>query len=398
MAGVNKIPLLVVGGGIGGLATALAIAKIGRPVHVIERASQFAEIGAGLQLGPNASRVLDCLGLIEEIYKCAVFPTRLALNDALAGERLTTLELNEKFLEKYRYRYLVVHRGDLLEAELKACFANNSITLETSRDVIRVEDRCDFVRVECADGSIYECDALIGADGLHSVVRQSVVDHNDPIVCSQFVAYRGTVPIEAGSKHAGLNDMTIWCGPNMHLVEYPIRRSELLNQVAVFKSARFREDSDDWGANEELETVFSQACDYVRNGLATVRRDRCWPMADREPICNWTRNRITLLGDAAHPVLQYLAQGACQALEDAICLAQSLKRFHPDIPRAFLNYQEQRIPRTTKINRSARIFGEFIHVQGICATLRRDLMARRAPDDFSPVDWLYSYQPHFVSR
>jgi 3-hydroxybenzoate 6-monooxygenase len=388
----HRIPFLVIGGGLGGLATALALSRKGYPVHVVEKAHEFGEIGAGIQIAPNGSRALDKLGVLGETRPYAVYPERLLLVDALSNNVLTTLDFGEKFRRAYAYPYFVMHRNDLLNILLNACRQSDTITLETNREVIAIEDLGDGARVSCADGAIYECQALVGADGLKSVVRTYVIGDGDP-VCAQFVAYRGAVPMEEVIEFAGMDTIRYWIGPNLHLIQYPLRGGKLYNQVAVFKSDRYRPDSDDWGTEDELDAQFARTHERVRRALTRVKRDRRWAMFDRVPTGNWTRHHITLLGDSAHPMLQYIAQGACQALEDAVCLADILASHRGDVGKAFLAYQEERIPRTARVQHSARLFGEIIHSDGVTALLRNALLSGRTPDDFTYTDWFYGYQP-----
>jgi 2-polyprenyl-6-methoxyphenol hydroxylase-like FAD-dependent oxidoreductase len=391
VARAGRIPLLIVGGGIGGLATALAAARAGYLSHVIEKAPEFTEIGAGLQLAPNATRMLDRLGLLDEIKKHAIFPKRLVLMDAVSGRPITSLELGQEFLEHFGYPYIVMHRGDLLGVEYEACRQNSLITLENNREAVRVEDLLDGARVECADGSVYECDSLVGVDGLWSTTRKVVHDDGDPVP-AKFVAYRGTIPIEEAPAESDFNSMLLWVGPDLHFVQYCVKAGKLFNQVAVFRSYRYKEDSDDWGNVDELEEHFSKMCPRVREAVAKIKRNRRWPMLDRLPIPNWTRNRITLLGDAAHPMLQYIAQGACQALEDAVCLGDSLKKHGGDAARAFPAYQEPRILRTARVQNAARLFGEIKHVHGVSIMLRNALLAKRMANDYEYFEWLYGYR------
>lgn len=390
----RRIPFLIVGGGIGGLATALALSRRGYSVHVLEQASEFGEIGAGIQLAPNASSVLEYLGVLDQISAGAVYPERMLLVSALTGQTLTAADLGEPFLRAFRHRYVVMHRNDLLTILLEACYQSSAITLETNRHVVEVEDLGDAARVTCADGTQYVCDALIGADGLRSVVRAHVVGDGEP-VCEGFVAYRGAVPVEVVVEHGGLDTIRYWIGPHLHFIQYPLRRGELYNQVAVFKSSRYRPDSDDWGTEDELEAHFAKTHESVRRSLLRIKRDRHWTMYDRPPLDNWTRHRITLLGDAAHPMLQYIAQGACQALEDAVGLAEALARHNGDVEKGFLAYQEERIPRTARVQRSARFFGDLIHGDGVEAQKRDALLAQRTADDYTYMDWFYGYQPEW---
>ena len=386
--GPRKIPFLIVGGGIGGLATALALSRKGRLVHLLEKDDEFGEIGAGLQLAPNASRMLDRLGVLGEIAKSAVYPKRLLWMDAISGDPLTAVNLGEKFQKRYGYRYLVMHRTDLLNVLLEACRANDLITMESRKRAVSVEDLGDGVQVCCADGSVYDGSALVAADGLWSTVRQFVHDDGDP-VCSTYVAYRGTIPITQFPEGAPPEEMMLWTGPEMHFVRYPLRGRTLYNQVAVFRSYRYRPDSDDWGTPEELDEHFAGTCAVVRKGIALIDRSRRWPMFDRLPIANWTRNRITLLGDAAHPMLQYLAQGACQALEDAVTLADYVDRFGECVDQAFLAYQQIRASHTAKVQHAARAFGELWHRRPEELPRRNRLLAQRAHDDYIELDWLY---------
>lgn len=388
MTNEKDVPFLIVGGGIGGLATALGVAKTGRSVQVLESAPEFAEIGAGIQLAPNATAVLDQLGVLDAISEYAVFPKRLVLMDAVSGKELSALDLGDSFRERYGYPYIVLHRSDLHKTLLDACIADDRITLLNNKTVKTAENLGDKAQVACTDGTTYLADAVIGADGLWSNTRQ--LFSQDKAICSQYVAYRGAIPMSEITPSADLDDVIMWIGPNLHLVQYPVRRKELYNQVVVFKSFRYKEDSDDWGTPEELDEHFGRCCEPVRHAVTFIQRQRRWPMYDREPIDNWTSGRITLLGDSAHPMLQYLAQGGCQALEDAACLTKQLSLHGNDTEKAFLAYQEDRIPRTAKVQRSARLWGEFLHTEDEMATFLRNMMlTQRGPQDFEPSDWLY---------
>jgi len=389
-----KASLLVIGGGIGGLATALAAARAGRRVHVIEKSPEFTEIGAGLQLAPNATRMLDRVGVLEDVLGLATFPKNLVMMDAVTGLPITRLDLGDAFRAHYGYPYIVAHRGDLLAAELKACRREPSITLHSGREAIAIEQDANSVRVTCHDGASFDCEAVVGADGLWSRVRRTVHDDGDPI-CAQYVAYRGTLPLSDAPPETDFNNMTIWVGPEMHFVQYVIHGGTLLNQVAVFRSHHFRpgcDSLDDWGTPDELDNAFAPLCPVVRSAVRFIRRERRWPMFDRLPIPSWTSGRITLLGDAAHPMLQYIAQGACQALEDAVCLGNALER-HPDWTDAFGAYEAERIPRTARVQRTARFFGDLKHLDGVGRLVRNALLEKRSPDDFGYFDFLYGYSP-----
>jgi len=396
------VPILIIGGGIGGMTAALALARAGFAAHIVERSPEFGEIGAGIQLAPNALRILDGLGVLPDLMAPAVRLGHLVLMHADTGEHLTTVNFGEPFERRYGYAYTVMHRGDLLAVLSDACRAEDRITLETSREVTELSDDGGTARIGFADGGGYECGAVIGADGLWSAARALV--SGDRPVCQKFVAYRGALPVgdvtllpSGNGVPAGPDDEIIWIGPGKHLVQYPIRRGELYNQVAVFRSRSYSgetELTDRWGTPAELDQAFAASCGPVRSGVALVSRDRRWVMYDREPLDNWSTGRITLLGDAAHPMVQYLAQGACQAIEDADCVARQLTRYDGDAVKAFAAYQAERIPRTALIQRSARIWGQIWHDDGPVIPLLRDLiLTRRAPDDYTELDWLYQYQP-----
>lgn len=383
----TAVPFLIIGGGIGGLATALALAQAGRPAHVLERSPEFAELGAGIQLAPNATRVLGGLGLLDGLLATAVQPRRLVLMDARAGSELTALDLGAPFRERYGAPYVVTHRGDLLGLLLAACRDSPLVTLEAGKEVV---DLGSGARVECADGSAYDAGALIGADGVRSAVRRLLSD--DEPRGDGYVAYRGTAPVAEARPTRSLDDVLMWVAPDQHFVQYPLRSGELYNSVAVFKSPSHRpgeEAAEDWGTPAELETAFAGGCDELRSALALVQRDRRWPMVDREPIEVWSRGTVTLVGDAAHPMLQYLAQGGAQALEDAAALARCVATHGGQAEPAFAASSAERAPRAGRVQRSVRTWGEVCHVDGIGRTLRDALLARRAPDDYRDTDWLY---------
>jgi salicylate hydroxylase len=389
MAGTETtVPILIVGGGIGGLAAALAIAQGGREVHLLEQAPQFTEIGAGLQVGPNATRVLDRLKLLDRALDLAVLPEHGVMLDAVTAERLTVLDLGEAFLAPYGYPYVVLHRSDLLEILLSACRELPNITLETNKTVTEVWSATESAGVRCADGGEYHCELLIGADGLNSRVR-TLLDDSEPRN-SGYVAYRGTLPMSEVKAEVSANDVVLWIGPGLHLIQYPIRRHELYNQVAVFRSDQFPGGGQPYSTARELHARFSATCDEVRRHVSRIQTDRNWPIFDRDPLPNWIAGRATLLGDAAHPMLQYLGQGACQALEDAYELGRQLARSPLDIPAALGRFQERRIDRATRCQLSARPWGETWHAADAATVgLRNRVLRQRRADDYSELDWLY---------
>jgi len=381
--------LMIVGGGIGGLATALAAAEAEIPATVFEQAPQFGEVGAGLQLAPNAMAVLDRFGVLEEINKVAVFPKRLVLKDIYSGEELVTLDLGDKFKERYGYPYIVMHRSDLHSILLEAVKKKGTVKLVTNQTIQTAEQTEMGVAITNQNGEKFIGDAVIGADGIKSNIRKLL--SVDDTVPSEYVAYRGTIPISE-VDHANFDDVIMWIGPNLHLVQYPVRRAELYNIVVVFKSYNYKPNSDDWGTPEELERRFTGAHEDAQNTLTFIERQFRWPMYDRNPIDNWTIGNITLLGDAAHPMLQYLAQGAVQAFEDASYLADMLKKHRDNYAKAFLDYQEKRIPRTARVQTNARKWGEILHAEDpTTILLRKTIFDSRSPFDYEISDWLYAH-------
>ena len=385
--------VIVVGGGIGGLAAALILSRAGLRVRVLERNDEFAELGFGLQLAPNATRLLRGYGLLNDVLETAVRPRRLVAMNAVTGQQLTTLDLRQA-ARRYGAPYIVLHRGDLLEVILRHCRKEPTLILEAAKDVTGVADLGDQVAVTCRDGSTYRCQVLIGADGLDSTVRPLVV--NDELRPTGYVAYRGAVPVDTVDRRVGLDEVVAWMGPGMHLVQYALRRGELYNQVAVFRSQQYRQGEPDWGTPEELERVFSVACEAVRVALPSLLRNRRWPMHDRLPVSSWSTGRVTLLGDAAHPMLQYLAQGACQAIEDGAALARELPRLPrtaawpvEDVKAALRGYGDRRLEQASRVQRTARTWGEIWHVDGLAMALRDEAFRLRATDDFRRVDWLW---------
>ncbi|MGM0903458.1 MAG: FAD-dependent monooxygenase [Bacillota bacterium] len=395
--GKQEKPVLVIGGGIGGLAAALAAAEAGHQTKVLEQAPQFGEIGAGIQMGPNAMAALDRFGVADEISKYAVFPKRLVLKDVYTAKELASLDLGDEFKAKYGFPYIVLHRSDLHRVLVEACEKNPMISLVNDQIIDTVEEGADGVTVANQNGEQHEGKAVIGADGLWSKTRKYFSD--DQPVCSHYVAYRGTIPISEISSDADVDDVIMWIGPNLHVVQYPVRRGELYNQVVVFKSDHYKEGSDDWGTPEEMDQRFEGCHPKVETALSFIQRQIRWPMYDREPIENWTKGNFALLGDAAHPMLQYLAQGGCQALEDAGYLANMLNLHGDNFEEAFKAYQEERIPRTAKVQRSARTWGEIIHAEDTVSRLLRDtLLEEVEAKDIEMIDWLYGYKNHLLTK
>lgn len=380
--------ILIAGGGLGGLSAALALAKQGRKVRVLEKASEFGEIGYGIQMGPNIPRMLRHLGISDALEQHAFYPDALIMLDAITGKELTRISLGKVFQEKYGDRYFVIHRRDLHGAMLEACKRNDMITLEASKGLARFDDRDDEVVVTCEDGSEYHGAALVGADGLWSPTRAAVVGDVQPRVAGH-VVYRGVVPTEEITDRRYLDSVIVYAGPGLHLVQYRLRGGKVMNNVVTFVSPGFLRGEKQFGGVDELNAVISRTAPEVRDRLRYFSTERNWILHDRDPVSNWTRGNVTILGDAAHPTLQYLAQGACMAIEDAVVLASKVGRTGEDFNRAFMAYQSERYLRTARVQLSARFFGQYMHVDGAARELRNDLALRRDPDNCWEIDWLY---------
>jgi len=388
MSSTSHREILIAGGGIGGLAAAVALARRGRRVRVLEKAAEFGEIGYGIQMGPNIYPILQRLGVFEAMAPNVVYPDALVLADAMSGEELTRISLGEAFRARFKHPYFVVHRRDLHGAFLAACQQSESVALEASKGLVRFRQQGGGVRVTCEDGSEYDGAALIGADGLWSPTRAAVVGDGAPRLAGHYV-YRGVVPSEEIIDRRYLDSMVVYGGHNLHLVQYRLRGGAVMNNVATIESERFKRGADGAGSPEELEEAFARCTPRVRDMLRYVSRERNWVLHDRDPVTNWTDGNVTLLGDAAHPTLQYLAQGACMAIEDAVVLAAEVDRHGKDYHRAFLAYQSQRMNRTARVVLSARFFGAYIHVGGGARALRNELLAKRSWDDPWEIAWLY---------
>ncbi|MEG8184471.1 NAD(P)-binding protein [Nocardia terpenica] len=381
------IDVVVVGGGVAGLAAASALARDGRRVRLVEKAAEFGEIGAGLQLGPNATRVLAKWGLLDRVIASGVLPARLVLRDARDGRELIALDLGEGFRKRYGGPYVVTHRSDLHGILLDAAAATG-VELRTDSEVVTVRFDTESATTTLASGAELISRVVVGADGLHSRLRSLISD--DAPVPSGYVAYRGTVSATE-VEHPG-SDVVGWIGPDCHLVQYPLRRHEILNQVAVFRSPRADSDAPERGGPDELDAAFARCCAPVRSALGNLRRDRRWPMSDREPLARWSRDRLLLIGDAAHPMLQYLAQGACQAIEDARELTRALGDGPLDTThwrQAVEIFHERRAPRATRIQATARWWGDLWHCDGLAATLRNAYLRDHDSTIVRHIDWLY---------
>jgi 2-polyprenyl-6-methoxyphenol hydroxylase-like FAD-dependent oxidoreductase len=383
-------PVLVAGGGIGGMAAALALARRGHPVEVFEQAAEIGEIGAGVQLAPNAFAAFDALGVGERARGRAVYNDRMVMMDAVDGAVVAEVPLGEAFRARFGNPYAVMHRADVHGSLVEGARAEARIAIRTSTRIERfAQDERGVVAID-AHGVEHRGVALIGADGVKSVVRGQLV--GDPVRVSGHVVYRAVVDAAEFPADLAWNAAAVWAGPNCHLVHYPLRGGEQYNVVVTFHSR----DAETWGvregSREEVLSYFGGVCSQARQLLELPKNWKRWATADREPIERWSEGAVTLLGDAAHPLLQYLAQGACMALEDAVTLGAALDAAGGDFVAAFGRYEQARVARTARVVLMTREMGRLYHASGVQRLVRNQLWKGRTPDRYyDALEWLYGW-------
>ncbi|MFF0816940.1 FAD-dependent monooxygenase [Rhodococcus sp. NPDC003318] len=392
MSELKGARIIVAGGGIGGAANALALARKGADVTLFERAAEFGEVGAGLQIGPHGSRILKEWGIFDEVIAKGVLPKNLVFRDAITAEVLTKVDLGREYQQRYGGVYFVVHRSDLHSALVSAA-RRAGATLVNDATVTDVVTEGDLAHVTLADGSVHSADVVLGMDGLHSVLRPKL--HDDKPVGSGYVAFRGTIPMEEAGLEEELEDVVGYIGPRCHFIQYPLRSGAMLNQVAVFQSPAFLRGEEMWGSAEELLPAYDHCHETVRSALKHMWTDRWWPMFDRDPVDNWIDGRMILLGDAAHPPLQYLASGAVMALEDAKCLsdyaAEDLRGDTANWPQILRDVNTERAPRCNRILTTGRMWGDLWHLDGAGREARNELFRTRDTSSYKYTDWLWGY-------
>src|SRR5713101_5614147 len=386
--GRNRV--LIAGGGIGGLAAALGRARKGCSVLVLEKAAALGEIGAGIQLGPNAFHCFDYLGVGEAARAMAVYIDKLRLMDAISGEEITHIDLGASFRERFKNPYAVVHRGDLHGVLLKACHDFDRIELRVSREGVAYDQDGISVTVRLGLGERVTGSALIGADGLWSAVRKQVVGDGAPRV-SGHTTYRSVIPIDQMPEDLRWNAATLWAGPKCHIVHYPLSGWKVFNLVITCHNDARQPAAGVPVSEAEVMQGFAHVHAKARKIIHTGSDWKYWVLCDRDPVDKWVDGRVALLGDAAHPMLQYMAQGACMALEDAVCLAHMVAAFPDDFERALEAYRARRVLRTTRVQLQSRAMGEHVyHPDGAHAQLRNAILRAKTQQDwYDTLEWLY---------
>lgn len=415
MTNKDHRPVVIAGGGMGGLAAALACVQKGVPVQLLERATQFSEVGAGIQIGPNVTRILQAWGLGEALSQVAAFPQQLQARDARTGRVLGKLALGERALALYGAPYATIHRADL-QAVLHRCAQAAGVDMHLGQTVLgwretpegldlrtqaqaapskplaqRADEQAPPGRCD-SNLQNFQTHTLIGADGVWSAVRQQLLGDEAPRFTGH-LAYRGLVLQADLPAHLRSEQVTVWMGPRLHVVHYPVRSGQWLNVVAIVHGAK-PERALEWdlaGHAQALMQAMGAVGKDLHERLASVPVWRQWALHDRAPVSSphaMAQGRVALLGDAAHPMRPYLAQGAGMAIEDAQALAQCLSAGGTSVPEQLQAYAQQRWARNARVQARAIRNGRIFHAQGVVA-MGRNLSMRLMGERVMDVPWLY---------
>ena len=386
--------LLICGGGIGGLAAALACARAGWQVDLLEQSPVFGEVGAGIQLGPNVVRVLDAMGLGAALRQVAAIPTHLEVRNALTTERLGVLPLGHRAAQRYGAPYVTIARADMHTLLLDAVRVTGGTDLHLDSRVLHVMQDAQRVQLDTVQDQHFEAPLLVGADGLWSQVRAHVVAGDVPPRVTGHLAFRAMLPQSALPAALRSDVVTAWMGPDFHAVHYPVRGGEWLNVVCIVHGA-VSGDPQSWdhSANaQELRNRLKPARGALQALIQAIDQWRLWPLCDREPmdsVAGHAKGRIALLGDAAHPMRPYLAQGAGMAIEDAATLAQCIRHAPDALPEALQRFAHLRWQRNARVQARAIRNGKIYHLKGL-PQVGRDLALKLLGARLMDVPWLYN--------
>jgi salicylate hydroxylase len=389
----NEKPVIVAGGGIGGLAAALALARKGFRSVVLEQAPEFGEIGAGIQIAPNAWHALDALGVGSLVKKEAVFIEHVLMFDGVSGERVIDIPLDDRFARRFGNPYAVTHRADIHGSLLDGCRAlPEFIELRTKSRVTGFQIEDQGVRALLQGDEALNGAALVGADGARSVVRDALV--GDALPASTIhKCYRAVLDIDEVPGELRFAAATLWAAHNTHIVHYPLRGWKLFNLVATSIGKPITQGHNEVAPPDEVLPQFSHFCEKPLKLMRTPKQFTRWMLRYREPVDNWIRGPVALLGDAAHLMLQYMAQGAAMAMEDAVCLGLCAAQADGDFPAAFRKYQEARLVRAARVQISANsLIGMIFHVpDGLQRQVRNDMYRGRSPERYyDALEWIFS--------
>jgi salicylate hydroxylase len=390
----NTLPVAIAGGGIGGLACALALARHGFRSLVLEQAHEFGEVGVGLHVAPNALTVLDALGVGPAAKKNALMIERLLMLDAVTGEEVANIPCGARFEQRFGNPYAVAHRAHIHGPLLDACRAHPLIELRTNSRVTGFEADGAGIVGALASGQRVRAAALVGADGVYSNVRKRIVGDGDPLPAGAII-FRATIPAADMPKDLQHPYPTFWAGPGWHMIYYPISDWSMFNLgcTAVTGQAALSEAEE--FAPDAVLPLFRGGCETPMRVIRIPKGFRRFVIVHREPVDNWTLGAATLLGDAAHPMVQYIAQGAAMALEDAICLGNAAHDCDGDFARAFQRYQDVRIVRTARVQISSLMMTKLNHAAGVERRVRNSLFEGRTPAEwYDRLAWLYVAPPY----
>jgi salicylate hydroxylase len=390
----NPRPVAIAGGGIGGLACALALARKGFRSVVLEQAREFGEVGVGLHVAPNALSVLDALGVGPAAKKNALMIERLLMMDGITGEEVVNIPCGERFERRFGNPYAVAHRADIHGPLLDACRAHDLIELRTDSRVTGFELGDGGVAVTCANAEPIVAAALVGADGVYSNVRRQIVGDGEPEPAGA-VIFRATIPAAQMPKDLQHPYPTFWAGADWHMIYYPISDWSLFNLGCTVVTGETRLSEAEEFAPDAVLPHFAGRCEIPDRVLRIPKSFRRFVIVHREPVENWSTGPATLLGDAAHPMVQYIAQGAAMALEDAICLAGCADACAGDFAQAFQRYQDIRIVRTARVQISSMLMSKLNHAKGVGRKVRNSLFEGRGVEEhYDRLAWLYTPPPY----
>ncbi len=385
-----KDSITIVGGGLGGLTAALALARRNFVVRVLEGAPEFGAIGYGIQFGPNVFHVFERLGIADAVLEHADAPPGVIMVDALDGHEATRVATGRPlFRERFKYPYIVIHRVDLHRVLLDACARSDLIDLIPDAMVTGFAEERDRIVVRTEDGRSFTGTALIGADGVRSRIRAQMFDDGE-LHAIGYVSHRTIVPMAELTADVNRDDVVLWAGPGFHIVHYPLRHGALFNIVAVFRIASYGErvDAERWRA--DLQHTYRDAHPTMKALLAMLDLQRRWTLGVREPVRVWHKGRAVLLGDAAHPTLQTLAQGACMAIEDGLCVAEFMHLAGGDFERAFRQFERARSLRTARVTLESNAIWDMYHADGVAREVYWQSFGERSEEDvYQCLAWLY---------
>lgn len=387
--------IVIAGGGIGGLSAAAALLQRGVDVDVYEQAAELKEVGAGIQISPNGNKVLDALGVFERLRELSCDPARKEFRLWNTGRPWPMFSLGKTVIEKYGYPYLTVYRPDLLGALADRVRALKPDAIHLGSPVAGLQQDDDGVELQLRDGRRVRGDALLGADGVRSVVRNTLWGPTDPAF-SGMVAWRGLIPMETLPEHLRASVGSTWIGPGGHVVTYPLQRSKVLNFVATIEGKTWTHATGNApGTTEECLRDFDGWHEDVRTMIRLAPSLLKWALARRDPIPQWTKGRVTLLGDAAHATLPFLAQGAVHSIEDGMVFARCLEGVDAaGAPQALQRYEAARIERTSKMVRGATANTERFHSPELGDEQSAERYLQREWSEspiFERYHWLYVY-------